>query len=102
MSEGSERRAQCLAQCRHLHSVAVKQMLHLHALGRLSESVRQFLDGGQLQHIPGLREGEIVLLSGLVAFSDLAARFCASWPLAFRSAHWTLCTSDLFPSHDWQ
>jgi hypothetical protein len=97
-----EQRAQCLAQCRHLHSVAGKQMLHLHALGRLSVSVHRSLDEGQLQHIPGLREGEIVLLSGLVAFSDLAARFCAFWLLAFHSAHWTLCTFDQFPGHGWQ
>ena len=97
-----EQRAQCLAQCRHLHSVAGKQMLRLHALGRLSVSVRQSRDGGQLRRILGLREGEIFLSSGLVAVSGLAARFCAFWPLAFRSEHWTWCTFDQFLGHGWQ
>ena len=102
MMESDEQTAQRHMRYKHLHSAIVRQMLHLHALGPLSESVRQSLDGGQLQRIPGLRGGEIALSSGLVSFSDLAARSCAFWPLAFHSAHWTLCTFDQSPGHDWE
>src|SRR4051812_21514479 len=104
MTEASERRAKCLhvVRCRRLHSAAVRQTLHLHALGRLSTSGLQSRDGGRLQHIPELIEGEIALLSGPVAFSALAARPCAFWLLVFRSARWTWCTSGQSPSHGWQ
>jgi len=77
-------------------------MLRLRALDLLSVSAHQSRDGGRLQRTPGLRGGEIALSSGLVAFSGLAARFCAFWLLAFRSARWTLCTFDRFPGHGWQ
>lgn len=102
MMESDEQKARYRVRCRHLHSAAVRQMPHLHALGRLSASVRRSLDEGQHQRIPGSREGGIALSFGLVAFSDLAARFCAFWPPAFHSVHWTLCTFDLFPDHGWR
>lgn len=102
MMELDEQTAQYHVRYEHLHSAIVRQMPHLHVLGRLSMSVCQSHDEGRLQHILGSREGEIALSSGLVSFSDLAARFCAFWPLAFRSARWTLCTFDQFPDHGWQ
>lgn len=75
MMELDEQTAQYHVRYEHLHGAIVRQMPHLHVLGRLSMSVCQSHGEGLLQHILGLREGEIALSSGLVSFSDLAARF---------------------------